>query len=119
MKRLIIEGDVERHGPKPDGDRWVVMDGEGIHAAWIRDDCPRVRITVEDVPDPLPTEPGVRFWGRSTHFGPQWWFVCESTSCRPEDGEVDYVAAGGYRLSSYVAESTHGLVRLPDPEATP
>lgn len=74
---------------------------------------------VEDIPEPLPTEPGERFWGRSTHFGPQWWFVAGSNSCRPDPDEVDYVGADGTHISSLLAVESHGLTRLPDPEPQP
>ncbi len=112
MKRLIIDGDW-----KDSGGTWTLLTTDGWLAAEVNPE--RCTVTVEDIPDPLPTTPGERFWGRSDSLGPQWWFVAASNSCSPEDAEVDYICAAGLRMSSLVAEKSHGLVRLPDPEATP
>jgi len=35
---------------------------------------------IEEIPNPLPTEPGKRFWGKTRNSKPQWWFVRESDS---------------------------------------
>ncbi len=69
-------------------------------------------LSVEDHVEPLPTTPGERFWGKTTSTEPQWWFIqqgAESLWCISADG-----------LSWRRHDAIHaGLVRLPDPEATP
>jgi len=71
----------------------------------------RLNLTVEDILDPLPTEPGERFWGRTKYTEPQWWFVREGA-----DTETWYVPAGRVPASLCVDEiPANGLVRLPEP----
>ena len=53
MKRLTIEGD---WGPRDSSGGWVLWSKEGRMLAQVFQDCPNV--TVEDVPDPLPSKPG-------------------------------------------------------------
>ena len=72
-----------------------------------------VNLSVEDVPDPLPTEPGVRFWGKAQDHPAEWWFTVESVR---QGVDVYYIASSG--MSIHDANDV-GLVRLPDPEATP
>ena len=66
-------------------------------------------------PLPLPTEPGARFWGRTPDSEPTWWFVHNvgglvGRQCR-------YVSSAGRGVPSQ-GVATHGLVRLPDPDAS-
>lgn len=62
----------------------------------------------------LPTEPGARFWGRTPDSEPQWWFVRAepdwSSSYVPSAPSVSWVRSADV--------ATHGLVRLPDPDAS-
>jgi hypothetical protein len=79
-------------------------------------------VSVEDIPNPLPTEPGARFWGSYDKTVPCWWFVMAD---RRDGGGVRYVSQygiigdghpSGIHSTSIAAER---LVRLPDPEPQP
>jgi hypothetical protein len=59
----------------------------------------------------LPTEPGVRFWGKPLDHPAEWWFVQEFNGPR-------YISSGGYHWEHERAVR-QGLVRLPDPEPQP
>lgn len=65
---------------------------------------------------PLPTEPGARFWGRTSGSEPTWWFV-HSVGFRGQSSEVRYVSSAGRGVPSQ-GIAAHGLVRLPDPDAS-
>ena len=122
-KRLIIEGDwILRESPR--GKYWCIdLDAERVHIAWPDDPG----VIVEDVPDPLPTEPGTRFWGKSNKLPQeQPWFVqgVPGWRVRSDRAGIVYVPALGGQaynadccLNGSLAER-EGLVRLPDPEAT-
>ncbi len=104
MKRLIIDGDWQESG-----NAWTLVTPDGLLAAEVN--AARCKVTAEDHPDPLPTEPGTRFWGATPTTDPQWWFV------RGIDNDsISYVPARGHWLIDDEAES-HGLTRLPDTAA--
>lgn len=117
MKRLIVEGDWIRSG-EGDGNRWVIRTNGGTDAV-VWDGT--AKVTVEDIPDPLPTTPGERFWGRTSPTDPQWW------ATRPCEGDdpacsVVYVALQRPwfdRIFDLHADEARdfSLVRLPDPES--
>lgn len=70
-------------------------------------------LSVEDYIEPLPTEPGTRFWGRLNDDEPQWWFA------RDVNGLVYLGARGGaYAPEAEPLERPHTLTRLPDPKPT-
>lgn len=97
-----IEADAEHH---TDG-YWHVTGpgGQTFIPAWAVTD-------VEPLTEPLPTEPGVRFWGKPQDHPAEWWFVQEFQGVR-------YMSSGGFCWDEEQAQR-NGLVRLPDPEATP
>lgn len=68
-------------------------------------------------PLPLPTAPGARFWGRTSNSEPTWWFVHGVGRQRGQSDEVRYVSSTGRGVPSQ-GVATHGLVRLPDPDAS-
>lgn len=73
--------------------------------------------SIQRNPNPLPTEPGTRFYGRAKNTSDQWWFV---TASMTGEGAVDYVCAEGHRFGADAARAAHTyLVRLPDPEEAP
>ena len=130
MKRLIIEGDWQRM----DNDNgWMIPANFATPAVALVWDGPvlqrGVTVTVEDIPDPLPTEPGTRFWGRTDRTEPQWWFVQAAQGYEQNSDNLSYIvyvpSAGGWVfnasscLNGRLAGGHYGLVRLPDPEPQP
>lgn len=108
MKRLIIT--LPESAYDADAAVWRLPDGQG----WVGDLRDVDWLTVEDIPDPLPTTPGERFWGQSESSPPEWWFVTD----QPVGNSLDYHSASGIAWDLRTAERS-GLVRLPDPEAAP
>lgn len=122
MKRVTLTV-ADAYKVREDGDDYVKMDilesaqysGGTIYVA--ADDVE----SIEDVREPLPTEPGVRFWGIAPGFGEQyaaqWWFVRQNGA-----GVIFYAPTRTDQLGIGVSAADVervGLVRLPDPEATP
>lgn len=109
MKRLIIDGDWREEPPG----YWHLSRGDLTMAT-----CgPGANATIEDIPDPLPTEPGVRFWGSYDKTKPCWWFVMAD---KRDGGGVRYVSQYGIgdgHPSGIHSTSTSAdrLVHLPDP----
>jgi hypothetical protein len=63
---------------------------------------------------PLPTEPGARFWGKTSDTEPQYWF----TRGRSSYVSVGYVPASAGTLPIPLEHATRcGLVRLVDPNS--
>jgi hypothetical protein len=107
VKRLVIEGAFTL-----DRDVWTLSGPDGrrffIDA--------EIVTSVEDIPDPLPTEPGERFWGKARNVGPQWWFVTRAPNCRNET--IDYVCQDGHRFAaSLMGDEATRVTRLPDPKS--
>jgi hypothetical protein len=99
MKRLTIDGDWRRVG-----NTWDLFEGLGSPVLSV----PVMYAVVEDVP--LPSEPGARFWGKTTNTEPQWWFVREGI------GDIWYVPSSARPASLCASEiPPNGLVRLPAP----
>lgn len=105
MKRLIIEGDW-----RLEGTIWKPYAGM-VLLANVRE---QEVTSIEDVPEPLPTEPGARFWGKAQDHPAEWWFVADS---RATDNSTRYVSSSCYFWDAEQV-ARNGLVRLPDPEAT-
>jgi hypothetical protein len=106
VKRIVIETGAAYYQR--------ILDGTGFWAV-NRGDKPTIQIpddiitSVEDVPDPPPTEPGERFWGKTKNTDPQWWFVRDGTD------EVWYVPSGKRPTTLCASEiPVNGLVRLPE-----
>lgn len=72
------------------------------------------------LPEPLPAEPGVRFWGEADGSPPQWWFVIATPlSLVPRVGAgICYSSASGLIWTDETARE-RSLVRLQDPEVAP
>jgi hypothetical protein len=105
VKRVtIIAKDVEDRPDLEDirvwiGDRWVSVDRPLV-------------ASVEDVPEPLPAHPGVRFWGQVRGDSPQWWFTQVDSQ-----GRLIYRPSVELLPAHYVYDALGaGLVRLPDPD---
>ncbi len=125
MKRVTILAEscelVENGRP-----RGLVMPDGGAHGLVMPDGAvayfrSEYVLAVEDHVEPLPTEPGTRFWGSFDKTAPCWWFV---TKERGTEG-VWYVSQHGTRdrhpsgmNSTSIAVTEGRLVRLPDPEVT-
>lgn len=101
---------------------WGIMEHlEGSWATMSRDLKDAVLVTDGPIqpapvkPLPLPMELGARFWGRTPDSEPTWWFVHNvgglvGRQCR-------YVSSTGRGVPSQ-GVATHGLVRLPEPDAS-
>lgn len=113
MKRVtILVDDIDE--PDYDGERRLTgARSEHFDDTWVAAD--RI-LSVEDHVEPLPTEPGTRFWARLDADEPQWWFVRGV-----EDGDgFYYLPARGAAVHTDDADADRrrGLVRLPDPKPT-
>lgn len=123
MKRLIIEGDWIESVASPG--YWYLKASNGSLIATCGTG---VKVTVEDIPDPLPTEPGTvidaYIYGRRNRLVR----LDESTGMGPwratlPDGYLASIYYGDDEIEQWdlvvAAPEWHkGLVRLPDPEAT-
>jgi len=106
----------------PGGTFTAVREGESedIQTSWAVSQV----WTIRRLPEPLPTEPGVRFWGKADDLPePQWWFVqaAPGWSADASPSYLVYVPSRGGDafnesccLNASIAE-LFGLVRLPDP----
>lgn len=109
MKRVtILVDDIDE--PGYDGERRLLgARSEHYDDTWVAAD--RI-ISIEDHVEPLPTEPGVRFWAQLGDDEPQWWFARGV-----DDGFYYLPARDGYAIEPYEAQRAR-LVRLPDPRPT-
>ena len=119
MKRLIIEGDWRLD---PASQSWCLYQRDeygdeffdvSIHQHDVK--------AIEDIPDPLPTDPGTRFWGQIEGCAPCWWFTTSGPAeDDPADRMVVWIAEDGCTVQKPENDTLtqDRLVRLPDPEVT-
>lgn len=119
MRRLTIEGDWIR---TIDDEGWGIKppSRDGSPQAFLCvPDC--LVTSVEDVPDPLPTEPGATFWGKCNASDPQRWFV-QRLGIGDHPTDLVYCPAdktlGADDINASSAKRA-GLVVLPEPEVAP
>ena len=119
MKRLTIEGDWKRDSDGF-GPHWALRNGEGLVIAAVYDVA---KPTVEDLPDPLPTEPGAVFWAYgakapSAHKPCRWMVVMDvEAEGKPDPARITYISQRYQEWSPSEAER-YGLCVLPDPDVT-
>ncbi len=107
----------------------LVLNEPGAMLQWARVNPNTPGLTVEDLPDPLPPEPGARFWGQRANDAQQYWVTVVGNSPSLDATGKPGVRVGymptDLRESAWDAViwsdevTAYGLVRLPDPEVTP
>ena len=130
MKRFVIEvpDDMVRTAHPQTGASVISGPGtalvqNGMHG-WLGFIPDAYVVSVEDVPDPLPTEPGAVFWGygakvRNAHEPCKWMVVLDiDADGQPDPARITYISQRYQEWSPAEAER-YGLCVLPDPEATP
>lgn len=106
----------------------LVLDDADAMLRWARVSPNTPGMTVEDLPEPLPTEPGTRFWGQRANDPQQYWMTVVGNS-----PSLDASGKPGVRVGYMPTDmresawsdviwsdevTTCGLVGLPDPEVT-
>lgn len=88
----------------------------GEETSWSPSVIDRIRVLAADLP--LPTAPGVRFWGSLPGCDPMWWFTTRGQADDECEPVTVWIGQDGTDVHEDDAEDV-GLVRLPDPGDAP